>query len=341
MTTRYGIAFPFAGLPLAEHRELIGELPGLGYADVWTGEASGHDGITPLALAAGWAPSLGLGTAVLPVQTRGPAVLAMTAATLAAATSGRVMLGIGSSGRPFVTDINGIPFDRPYERVRDTVRFLRTVLSGEPAYGDFGSFAIRGFRLDVPSPRPRVLVGALRSGMLRLGVTEADGVIMNLVSPGDVAKIVAELGTLPPGVEIASRVHVCLTTDRRAAREIGRQFLGPMLAASTYSAAHQWLGRTAQIAAVRHAAGAGDWHGVVSAVTDETVDELIVHGSPEECHRRIGEFVRAGLTTPILVPLPSPQARADLAGYRRFTHALRPDTPPDTQRDTQQQGDLS
>jgi probable F420-dependent oxidoreductase len=326
VTARYGIAFPVSGLPLAAHRELISELPELGYADVWTGEASGYDGITPLALAAAWAPALGLGTAVLPVQTRGPALLAMTAATLAAATSGRIVLGIGSSGRPFVTDINGIPFDRPYQRLRDAVRFLRMVLAGEPASGDFGSFSIRAFQLAVPSPRPRILVGALRPGMLRLGVTEADGVIMNLVSSGDVAKILAELGTLPVGTEIAARIHVCLTTDRRTARTIGRQFLGPMLAASTYSAAHQWLGRTTEITAIRHAASAGNLRGASSAVSDDTVDELIVHGSPEECRQRIAEFLRAGLTTPILVPLPSPEIGAGVAGYRRFTHAFRLDT---------------
>lgn len=322
--TRYGIAFPFGGLPLSEHRRVIEELPDLGYADVWTGEAAGHDGITPLALASAWAPSLGLGTAVLPVQTRGPALLAMTAATLAMATSGRVVLGIGSSGRPFVEDINGIPFGAPYEMVRDTLSFLRRALSGEFVEGDFNSFAIQGFQLDLHgNQRPKIMVGALRPRMLRLATSEADGVIMNLVSVADVAKIVDSLGPLRSGVEIASRIHVFLTTDRQLARQVGRRFLAPMLAARTYSAAHEWLGRSDEVAAVRKARDANDWAAAQAAISDATVDGLIVHGSADSCREHIQQFVEAGVATPILVPLVPHQGNRALA-YRQVTQALRP-----------------
>src|SRR6266540_3362849 len=69
----YGITIPFDGIPLPEQRELVAELPGLGYTDVWSSEAGGADAFTPLALASVWAPTLRLGTAIAPVFTRGPA----------------------------------------------------------------------------------------------------------------------------------------------------------------------------------------------------------------------------------------------------------------------------
>jgi len=92
---RFGITVPFDGVPLPEQRSLFEQLPDLGYTDVWSAESNANDAFTPLALASAWAPSLRLGTSIVPVYTRGPATLAMCAATLAAAAPGRFVLGLG------------------------------------------------------------------------------------------------------------------------------------------------------------------------------------------------------------------------------------------------------
>lgn len=81
---RYGITVPFAG-PLHAQRPLFEELVDLGYTDVWSSEANGFDGFTTLALASVWAPALRLGTAVVPAYTRGPALMAQSAASMASA----------------------------------------------------------------------------------------------------------------------------------------------------------------------------------------------------------------------------------------------------------------
>src|SRR5277367_1741115 len=105
------------------------------------------DGFTPLALASVWAPRLRLGTAIIPVYTRGPATLAMCAATMAAAAPGRFVLGIGSSSNVIVEQWNGVPFDAPYQRVRDTVRFVRAAIGGDKVTEDYQTFAVKGFRM--------------------------------------------------------------------------------------------------------------------------------------------------------------------------------------------------
>ena len=86
----YGMTIPFDGVPLHEQRDWIVELADLGYTDVWSSEANGADGFTPLALASVWAPSLRLGSAIVPSFTRGPATLAQCVASLADAAPGRV-----------------------------------------------------------------------------------------------------------------------------------------------------------------------------------------------------------------------------------------------------------
>ena len=72
MDHRYGMTIPFDGVPLHAQRDWIVELADLGYTDVWSAEANGADAFTPLALASVWAPSLRLGTAIVPAFTRGP-----------------------------------------------------------------------------------------------------------------------------------------------------------------------------------------------------------------------------------------------------------------------------
>jgi CheY-like chemotaxis protein len=74
----YGITVPFDRIPLSEHRPILEEARALGYTDLWSSEASGTDGFTPLALAAAWLPDVRLGTAIVPSFTRGPATLAMS-----------------------------------------------------------------------------------------------------------------------------------------------------------------------------------------------------------------------------------------------------------------------
>src|SRR5919204_699560 len=127
----YGITIPLEGLPLPAQRELVAELPDLGYTDVWSSEADGADAFTPLALASVWAPALRLGTAIVPAYTRGAATLAEQVASMCQAAPGRFALGIGTSSDVIVERWNGIPFEQPYKRVRDTIRFLRAALSGE------------------------------------------------------------------------------------------------------------------------------------------------------------------------------------------------------------------
>ena len=145
------------------------ELEDLGYTDVWSSEANGADAFTPLALASVWAPSLRLGTAIVPAYTRGPALLAQQVATLAAAAPGRFAFGLGTSSDVIVERWNGLEFDDPYYRVRDTVRFLRSALTGAKTNGDYRGFASHGFRLGVKVPdegRVPIFVAALREGML-------------------------------------------------------------------------------------------------------------------------------------------------------------------------------
>ncbi|TDB89192.1 LLM class F420-dependent oxidoreductase [Actinomadura sp. KC216] len=300
--SRWGLTFPVHGLPLAEHREIVAELPSLGYTDAWTAEVSGADAFTPLALASQWAPELRLGPAIVPVYTRGPALLAQHAATLADLAPGRFVLGIGTSSDTIVERWNGIPFENPYRRARDMLRFLRKALAGEKVKEEFETFAVQGFKLETPpAVPPPIVLAALRPGMLRLAVREADGAISNWLAPKDVRTVRGVLGDEP---ELLARLFVCPTGDAAEARAIGRWMIAAYMTVPVYRAYHEWLGRGEALRPMNEAWAAGDRQKALDAIPDEVVDDLIVHGTPAECRARIREYVGNGLTTPVLAILP-------------------------------------
>ncbi|QKW38894.1 LLM class F420-dependent oxidoreductase [Actinomadura sp. NAK00032] len=300
--SRWGLTIPLTGLALAEHRELVAELSGLGYTDAWSAETNGTDAFTPLALASQWGPELRLGPAIVPVYTRGPALLAQHAATLADLAPGRFVLGIGTSSDTIVQRWNGIAFDEPYKRVRDTLRFLRKALAGEKVKEEYDTFAVKGFKLDnVPAAAPPIVLAALRPGMLRLAAREADGAITNWLAPKDVRTV---RGVLGDGPELIARLFVCPTADAAEARAIGRWMIAAYMTVPVYRAFHEWLGRGEALRPMNEAWAAGDRKKALEVIPDEVVDDLIVHGSPEACRARVREYVDSGLTTPVLAVVP-------------------------------------
>jgi probable F420-dependent oxidoreductase len=294
----YGMTIPFDGVPLADHREWFEELVHLGYTDAWSSEADGTDGFTPLALAAAWTPELRLGTAIIPAFTRGPAVLAQSVAALAEAAPGHFAIGVGSSSDVIVGRWNGIPFDEPYKRTRDVVRFLREALTGEKVDRVYDTFTVQGFRLGRPPANvPPILVAALRPGMLRLAGREGDGAIINWLSANDVPTVTTEVGS---GKEIVARIFVCPSEDVDTVRAIGRRMVAAYLNVPVYAAFHEWLGRGPLLDGMWTAWKAGDRKGALAAIPDEVVDDLVIHGSPAQVRAEVKRYMDNGVTTPAL-----------------------------------------
>ena len=303
---RYGMTIPLAG-PLHSQRDQICELVDLGYTDVWSAEADGHDGFTPLALASVWAPSLRLGTAIIPAYTRGPACLAQSVGSLAQAAPGRFVIGIGSSSSVIVERWNGIAFDAPYQKTRDMARFLRRALTGEKIKDDFDTFSINGFQLKALPPEPvPILVAALREGMLAMAGREADGAIINWLSADDVATVAPIVqGASPDGSarEVVARIFCAPIDDPETVYGAAKFAIAAYLNVPVYRAFHEWLGRD-ELAPMWDAWDAGDRQGALAAIPNSVVDELIVHGPPEKCREQIQAYVDNGVTTPALAPLP-------------------------------------
>lgn len=313
---RHGITVPVEGIPLAEHREVFRALVDIGYTDVWSAESTGLDAFTPLALAAAWAPELRLGTAIVPVYTRGPAALAQQAAGLCRAAPGRFALGIGSSSNVIVERWNGIPFDRPYQRVRDTIRFLRSAFTGDKVTAEYETFSVQGFRLgDAPAEPPPILVAALRPGMLRLAGRDGDGAIINWLSADDVSTVVPNVGQ---DREVVCRIFVLPSDDRNLVYGIGKRAIASYLTVPVYRAFHEWLGRGELLGPLWELWESGDRKAAAESIPDEVVDDLLVWGRPEQCREGIAQYVANGVTTPIPALFCGPDQFLDVAAAIRL-----------------------
>jgi probable F420-dependent oxidoreductase len=299
------MTIPFDGVPLHEQDDWFREMVDLGYTDVWSSETNGADAFTPLALASTWAPTLRLGTAIVPAYTRGPATLAQSVAAMADAAPGRFVFGVGTSSNVIVERWNGLEFTEPYKRVRDTVRFLRAALAGEKVRESYDTFAVNGFKLGiVPEVTPSILIAALRPGMLRLAGREGDGAIINWLSADDVAKVVPHIAEGGDDNEVVARIFVAPSTDVDTVRAMGRFAIASYLTVPVYAAFHEWLGRGDELASMWQRWQDGDRKGALDAIPDSLVDELIVHGSPEACRAHIQRYVDNGVTCPVVALLP-------------------------------------
>jgi probable F420-dependent oxidoreductase len=277
----------------------------VGYDDLWSGETSGPDGFTPLALAAAWTERMRLGTGVVNAFTRGPAVLAQHAAALQDASGGRFCLGIGSSSNVIVERWNAIPFEKPLTKVRETVEALRAVLAGERGPG--------GFKLDVaPDPPPPIYIAALRGRMLRLGGALGDGTFVNFLPLSGVERVTAEIRAgereagKPEGSSDVLCRFFCIPGPAAEALPLARWMFSAYATVPVYEQFFRWLGHGAAIDPMVEAWNAGDRARAREAAPEELIREIFVFGEPAEQKERLAQFVGGGITTPVLTPICPP-----------------------------------
>lgn len=306
---RWGLTLPFPGIPLADHLALFRQAEDAGYDDLWTGETSGPDGFTPLTLAAAVTDRIRLGTGVVNPYTRGPSLMAQTAAALQDASNGRFVLGVGSSSNVIVERWNGVPFEKPLSHVRDLVDGLRPLLtpSDPPGRG------LGGFKLETPiATKVPIVVAALRDKMLRMAAAHGDGAFTNFLPLGGLPHVVeqvrageAQAGKEPGTVEVVCRFF-CIPQPAEEALPLARFMFAAYGTVPVYAEFFRSLGWAEQLDPMVDAWKEGDRKRALELAPDDLIREIFIFGSPEEQHERLDRFAEGGITTFILTPITAP-----------------------------------
>jgi probable F420-dependent oxidoreductase len=268
---RIGVWGHLDSLPIAAARDHARRVEALGYGALWVPETVGREPFALLGLLAGETSRLVLGTSIVSIWGRDAQATRMSAETLAEATSGRFVLGLGVSHPHLAAKLRGHVFDRPLTRMREYLAAYRAAV-------------YKGPRAD--GLEPPILVAALRERMTDLAATDADGAFPYLVTPERVAWMRARLDAAANGARpvLAVTLPVAL-----GGPDAARAYLKPYLRTPTYHASWELQGFTA-----------ADWE---TPGSDRLLDAMVATGSVDDARRRIDGLLAAGADHVAVIPV--------------------------------------
>lgn len=310
---KIGVILPYeGGLPFADALEMTQRAEALGFDSVWIPEAWGTDAISLLGALAARTERIRLGTGIVNVFSRTPTLLGQTAATLDLISNGRFILGLGTSGHQVISGWHGMRFDRPLQRMRETVEIVRRVLRQERLRFEGEIFTLnQGLKLLARPVRETVpiFLATLTPAGLRLTGEVADGWIPTLFSPDhlDLFRPQLEAGARAAGrsldsLEIAPYVPVLIDDDRSGARDAIRPwvalYVGGMgsRAKNFYNEVVQRYGFKDEARDIQELYLSGKKLEAIRRVPDTLVDAITIVGPPGYVRERIEAWSSAGVT---------------------------------------------
>lgn len=306
-----------------EGLDYVLEAERLGAETVWTAEYWGHDAITPLAALANVTSRIRLGTAIVQLGSRTPAMLAMSAMSMQQLSGGRFLLGVGASGPQVMEGWHGVTFDKPVTRTRDTIEIIRRITAGErlefegelhqlPLPGGEGK-ALRSAAAAVDVP---VYIASLGPANLALTGAMADGWIGNSffcrsadVFFDPIRKGAEAVGRSIDDIDLTVSVSCEITDDveeagRRHASGFAFTF-GAMgsKASNFYNNAFARQGWGDDVAEVQRLWLAGDHQAAAARVPVGIGLGTNLIGPPDEIRRRLREYRACGVNALRLSPM--------------------------------------
>jgi coenzyme F420-dependent oxidoreductase len=332
--TERDVFLPVAAQPsvdaLVEQARLGEEL---GYDTAWLPETWGRDAVTTLTSIAHATDAIDVGTSILPVYSRSPALLGQTAATLQEVADGRFRLGLGPSGPIVVENWHGVEFGNPLRRTRETVEIVKQVLTGDPVTYDGEYFDLEGFRLrcDPPEPVPTVETAGMGPKAVELAGRFADGWHALMLTRDGLRDRLedfergADLGDRDRDEQRVTLSLTCAALEdpdeaKRLVKQHAAFYVGGMGTYYRDNLARQGHADVAN--AVYENWQAGDREAAMAAVPDDLLEQLAVWGTPESARERFRRFTDVDGVEAVSVSFPR---AADLEAIESTMRALSPD----------------
>lgn len=303
----------------ADHLALAQEADRLGYTVVWAAEAYGSDSPSMLAWMAGQTKRIGLGSAVMQIPGRTPAMTAMTAATIDALSGGRFRLGLGVSGPQVSEGWHGVRFGRPLARTREFVDIVRlAVARKEVAYaGEFYTLPLpdgpgKALRLGFHPPREHIptYLAAVGPRNLELAGEIADGWLAVFYAPEFAEEQLAAIragraraGKEMAGFDVVPSVPVVIGDDVSTCAELVRWYAALYIGGmgsrqqNFYNQLATRMGYGDAAREVQDLYLAKRQRDAAAAVPMELIDRTSLLGPKERIAERMREYAAAGVTT--------------------------------------------
>jgi F420-dependent oxidoreductase-like protein len=321
---RLGLNFGYWGAGPSDNIQLAQEAERLGYDSLWTAEAYGSDAVAPLVWLASKTERIHVGTAIMQMPARTPAMTAMTAATIDLLTGGRFLLGLGASGPQVVEGWHGVVYGKLLTRTREYVDIVRRILRREQPlehHGEYYDIPVRGgtglgkpLKLIVHPLRASIPIylAAIGPRNVALAAEIADGWLPVFFSPKRFNVFRASLdegfarrtdGKTLDDFDIAPTVSVVIGDDTDACRMQVKPhlalYIGGMGARGKnfYNDLARRYGYEDAATRIQDLYLSGKKNEAVAAVPDELVDEIALCGPRERIKDQLAMWREAGVKT--------------------------------------------
>src|SRR5690348_14649412 len=319
MRLALNLGYQTAWSSAADHLRLAQEADRLGYSSVWVAEAYGSDAPTMLAWFAGQTSRIELGSAILQIPARTPAMTAMTAATLDTISGGRFRLGLGVSGPQVSEGWHGVRFGKPLARTREYVEIVKLALARKPVAYEGEHYTLplpdgpgKALRLTLHPARDRIPIylAAVGPKNLELAGEIADGWLSVFYAPeyadelnAHIAAGRAKVDKKLDGFDIVANVPVVIGDDVASCAELVRNYAALYVGGmgsrkqNFYNQLATRMGYGDAAREVQELYLAKRQREAAAAVPLEFVDRTSLLGPPDRIAQRMRDFAAAGVTT--------------------------------------------
>ncbi len=321
---RLGLNVGYWGSSPVDNVALAQEADRLGFHSLWTAEAYGSDAVSPLVWLAAKTEKINVGTAIMQMTARAPAMAAMTAATIDLLTGGRMLVGIGASGPQVVEGWHGVPYGKPVTRAREYVGIMRKIWKREEPlehHGEHYDIPCKGgsglgkpLKLIIHPLRPSIPIylAAVGPNNVTLAAEIAEGWLPVFFSP-DRMSIYREWlddgfakaggGKDLSNFDIAPTVSIHVGDDVNACRNTVKPFLALYIGGMGARDKNFYFNTACRYGYEEAAHKIQDFYlagkkmEAVMAVPDELVDEVALCGPKERIAERLAAWKSSGITT--------------------------------------------
>jgi alkanesulfonate monooxygenase SsuD/methylene tetrahydromethanopterin reductase-like flavin-dependent oxidoreductase (luciferase family) len=273
---------------------------------VWIPETWGMENFAMLSAVSAKTKSK-IGSSIINIYSRSPSLIAMGAATIDTISNQRLVLGLGTSSVPIIQGLHGYRFERPLQRMKETVEIVRLALSGKKIDYSGEIFSLRGFTLLIKPPRQKIpiYIAAINQKMTELTWRIGDGVIFYLRPISEMKQTISKMQQKRK-IDVACQLITSVSEDGEQAKERVRKTLAFYISVGEiyrkFLAANGFQRETDNIYEEYQKTGLKSNHEIIP---DSMLNALTISGSPQECKKQLKRIYDAGITHPIIQFNPS------------------------------------
>jgi len=269
---------------------------------IWIPETWGMENFSLLSYIAQNTSNSKIGSSIINIYSRSPAVIAMGAVSIDTISKGRLILGLGTSSQPIVEEFHGVKFEEPLLRIREYVDIINLVISGKKVDYNGKIFSLKNFSLLIKPPRQKIPIylAAVNKKMVELTWEIADGVIFYL-RPLSELKNTIEKMQKKKKIDTSCQIITCMSNNSEDAFLRAKKTLAFYIsAASIYRNFLKNNGFHNEVENIFSEYQKTGLENNFNLISDSMVNHLTICGTPDECVKQLHRFHDTGIDLPII-----------------------------------------